>query len=84
MVVDVKTGKNADGNEEITAVARRLNVVLGVRDRTLHQVEILRLIDSEKDPAKKWQGDIKEALFIVEGGAGLQTGDRVKLEVEGE
>ncbi len=84
IVENVKTGKNAEGKEEITGVARRLQVELGVRDRTLHQVEILRLIDPEKDPAKKWQGDIKEAVFVVEGGAGLQTGDSVKLDVEGE
>jgi RND family efflux transporter MFP subunit len=84
IVENVKTEKNADGKEETTGVARRLQVELGVRDRTLHQVEIVRLIDPEKDPVKKWHGGIKDALFIVEGGAGLQTGDNVKLEVEGD
>jgi RND family efflux transporter MFP subunit len=81
---NVKTEKNKEGKEETTGVARRLQVELGVRDRTLHQVEILRLIDPEKDPAKKWQGDMKDALFVVEGGPGLQTGDSIKLEVETE
>jgi hypothetical protein len=57
-------------------------VELGTRDRSLHQVEIVRLIDTEKNPAKKWKGEVKDALFIVEGGQGLQTGDAVKLEVE--
>jgi multidrug efflux pump subunit AcrA (membrane-fusion protein) len=71
-----------EGKEETSGVARRLQVELGVRDRVLHQVEILRLIDPEKDPAKKWRGELKEALFIVEGGQGLQTGDSVKLDVE--
>jgi RND family efflux transporter MFP subunit len=84
IVEDVKTGKNDEGKEETTGVARRLQVELGVRDRTLHQVEIVRLIDPEKDPAKKWHGDLKDSLFVVEGGQGLQTGDAVKLEVENE
>jgi multidrug efflux pump subunit AcrA (membrane-fusion protein) len=84
IVENVKVGKNSEGKEETTGEARRLQVELGVRDRTLHQVEILRLIDPEKDPAKKWQGDIKDALFVVEGAQGLQTGDAVKLEVENE
>jgi membrane fusion protein (multidrug efflux system) len=80
IVENVKTGTNADGKEETTGVARRVQVELGLRDRVLHQVEILRLIDPEKDPEKKWKGDIKEALFVVEGGQGLQTGDAVKLD----
>ncbi len=80
IVENVKVGKNADDKEETTATARRLQVELGVRDRTLHQVEILRLIDPEKDPAKKWQGELKDAQFVVEGGQGLQTGDAVKLD----
>jgi multidrug efflux pump subunit AcrA (membrane-fusion protein) len=84
VVTDVKTTKNAEGKEETTGVARRLQVTLGLRDRTLHQVEIVSLEDPEKDPAKKWQGEIKDALFVVEGGTGLQTGDAVKLEVEGD
>jgi len=84
IVENVKTEKNAEGKEESTGVARRLQVELGIRDRTLHQVEIVRLIDPEKDAAKKWKGDVKDALFIVEGGNGLQTGDSVKLEVEGD
>jgi RND family efflux transporter MFP subunit len=84
IVTDVKTGTNADGKEETTGVARRVKAVLGVRDRTLHQIEIVRLEDPEKDPAKRWAGEVKDALFIVEGGPGLQTGDAVKLEVEAD
>jgi RND family efflux transporter MFP subunit len=84
VVEDVKTATNDEGKEETTGVARRLQVELGVRDRTLHQVEIVRLIDPEKDSEKKWRGGVKDALFVVEGGAGLQTGDSVKLEVENE
>jgi membrane fusion protein (multidrug efflux system) len=84
IVTDVKKGTNADGKEETTGIARRMKVVLGMRDRTLHQVEIIRLEDPEKDPTKRWTGEVKDALFVVEGGQGLQTGDTVKLEVEEE
>ena len=84
VVLNVKTEKNAEGKEETTGIARRLEAVLGIRDRTLHQVEILRLEDPEKDPAKKWHGDVKDALIVVDGGHGLQTGDTVKLDVEEE
>src|SRR5262249_31062823 len=82
IVTDVKAGTNADGKEESTGIARRMKVVIGRRDRTLRQIEIVRLEDPEKDPAKRWTGEVKDALFVVEGGHGLQTGDTVKLEVE--
>jgi RND family efflux transporter MFP subunit len=82
IVTDVKTVTNAEGKEETVGIARRLNVVLGIRDRTLHQVEILRLEDPEKDPAKKWTGDVKDALFVVPVGQGLQTGDTLKLDAD--
>ena len=82
IVTDIKTGTNADGKGETTGVARRLRAVLGTRDRTLHQIEIVSLDDPEKDPAKRWTGEIKSAVFVVEGGQGLQTGDTVKLDVE--
>jgi RND family efflux transporter MFP subunit len=84
VVDDVKTAKNDDGKDETTAVARRLQVELGVRDRKNHAVQIVRLIDSEKDPEKKWHGNLKDAQFVMEGAAGLQTGDPVKLDVDEE
>jgi RND family efflux transporter MFP subunit len=85
IVENVKTEKNAEGKEETTGVARRLQVELGVRDRNLRQVEIISLNDPEKDPAKKWKGTVEDStLFIVEGGNGLQTGDSVKLEADDE
>jgi hypothetical protein len=65
-------------------IAHRLEAELGVRDRLRHRIEIVKLNDTEKDPAKKWQGEIKDAQFVVEGGQGLQTGDEVKQETEGE
>src|SRR5262249_8824825 len=84
IVQDVQTQKNGEGKEETVGVARRLYAVLGVRDRTLHQVEIVGLEDPEKDQTKRWHGDVKDVLFVVQGGQGLQTGDKVKLEVEGD
>lgn len=84
VVTDVKTGTNAEGKEETTGIARRLRVVTGVRDRALRQVEIVSLDDPEKDPAKRWKGEVKDALFVVEGGQGLQTGDVVKLDVDAD
>jgi RND family efflux transporter MFP subunit len=78
VVEDVQTKKNADGKDEDVGKARRLRAVLGVRDRVLKQVEILRL----EDPEKKWHGDLETALIVVEKGQGLQTGDEVRLEVD--
>jgi RND family efflux transporter MFP subunit len=78
----IKTGKNAEQKDETVAVARRLQVELGVRDRKTHAVEIVRLIDPEKAADKKWRGELREAQFVVEGGAGLQTGDALKLEAD--
>jgi membrane fusion protein, multidrug efflux system len=77
---DEKPKKNADGKEEQTGKARRVRAVIGMRDRVLHQVEILSL----EDPEKKWHGDLENALIIVEKGQSLQTGDAVKLEEEEE
>jgi RND family efflux transporter MFP subunit len=78
VVEDVEPKKNADGKEEQTGKARRLRAILGVRDRVLRQVEVLRL----EDPEKKWQGDLEHALVVVEKGQGVQTGDAVRLEEE--
>src|SRR5262249_11099257 len=78
VVEDVETKTNADGKEEQTGKARRLRAVVGVRDRVLRQVEVMRL----EDPEKKGHGDLEHALGVIEKGQGLQTGDAVKLEVE--
>ena len=86
VVVDVAKKTNEQGKEEITYTARKLQVKLGIRDRILHQVAILELIDPEKEQEKKWQGklDDPDTLFITEGGHGLQTGDPVKMEADEE
>jgi RND family efflux transporter MFP subunit len=78
LVEDVATKKNADGKDEEAGTARRVEAVLGVRDRLLKQVEVVRL----NDPEKKWRGSMENALVIVEKGQGVQTGDAVRLEVE--
>jgi multidrug efflux pump subunit AcrA (membrane-fusion protein) len=80
VVEGVTTKKNDEGKEEQVGTARRLQATIGYRDRVLHQVEIVRLEDKDK----KWTGTLEEALFVVEKGQGLQTGDPVKLEEEEE
>jgi len=77
---DIKTTKDEKGKEQQTGTARQLQAKIGMRDRVLHQVEILGLADKDK----KWKGNLEESLFIVEKGQGLQTGDAVKLEQEDE
>lgn len=84
VVVTKEQRENDKGEMETVFIAHRLQAELGVRDRLRHQIEIVRLNDSEKDPAKKWHGEVKDAQFIVEGGQGLQSGDEVKQEAEGE
>jgi hypothetical protein len=78
VVEDIEVKKNAEGKEEQVGKARRLQAILGVRDRVLRQVEIVRL----EDPEKKWQGNLESAQIIVEKGGGIQTGDVVRLEEE--
>jgi multidrug efflux pump subunit AcrA (membrane-fusion protein) len=78
VVEEVAVTKNAEGKDETTGKIRRLRAEIGVRDRVLKYVEIVRLYDDEK----KWHGDLEHALIVIAKGQGLQTGDAVKLEVE--
>jgi RND family efflux transporter MFP subunit len=79
VVEDIVEKKNKEGKEEEIGKARRLQAVVGVRNRVLGQVEILRL----DDPEKKWQGNMdKDLQVIVAKAQGIQTGDPVRLEVE--
>jgi multidrug efflux pump subunit AcrA (membrane-fusion protein) len=80
IVEDVKTEKDADGKEQQTGTVRRLIATVGIRDRVLHQVAILKL----EDPEGKWKGKMEDALFITQNGQGLQTGDAVRLAEEAE
>ena len=81
VVEEVETKKNEEsGKDEQLGKARRLQAIVGIRDRVLHQVEIIRLEDKEK----KWSGDLEHALIVIEKGLGLQTGDKVRFEEEEE
>ncbi|MBI3407478.1 MAG: efflux RND transporter periplasmic adaptor subunit [Planctomycetes bacterium] len=76
VAADVKSEKDSAGKEEKTAKARKLQAILGVRDRNRHVVELLRLIDPESHEAV----DPHDLLFVIEGGHGLRNGDELKLE----
>jgi RND family efflux transporter MFP subunit len=71
--------KETDKDEEI-GVARRLRATIGVRNRRQGVVEILSL----EDPETKQTFSVEDANFVIEGGQGLETGDKVKLEAEEE
>src|SRR5262249_15053614 len=70
VAADVKTEKDSAGKEEKIAKARKLQAILGVRDRDRHVVELLRLIDPESHEAV----DLHDQLFVIEGGHGLRNG----------
>jgi RND family efflux transporter MFP subunit len=76
-VQDVKTESNASG-PETTGKARKLQAVLGIRDRDLGVVEILGL----EDPATKKKVAPTGVLFVTAGGHGLLNDDVVKLQHE--
>jgi membrane fusion protein, multidrug efflux system len=80
VVIQEETRKNKKGEDEKIWKARKLQAVLGVRDRSQHVVEILGLEDPEKDPKKKEKFAIKDVQFVIEGGYGLHDGDIVKPE----
>jgi RND family efflux transporter MFP subunit len=81
VVEKMQTVKNAEtGKDEEIGVARRLQAKLGIRDRRRGIVEILSL----EDPETKQTVSVEEANFVVEGGHGLESGDKVKLEAEEE
>ena len=84
IVEDVKTEKDPDGKDQRTGTVRRLTAVVGVHDRVLHLVAILKLDDPDGKPDDKWAGKIEDGLFITENGQGLQTGDAVRLGEESE
>lgn len=86
LVVTTEKEKNEKGEEEEHQVVHKYQVELGLRDRDKHKVEILGLIDpKEKDAKEKKVLPVeKDALFIVEGGHGLEDGDHVKEKKEEE
>jgi hypothetical protein len=79
---DVKPKENEETHkEEQVGKARRLRAVVGVRDRRLHAVELLRLEDPEKKTEVPFDDN---TWFVTKGKNGLETGDVVKLEQEEE
>jgi RND family efflux transporter MFP subunit len=72
---DLKVEKTKEGKEEKRGKARLLKAIVGVRDRSWRVVEILGL----EDPETKESIPLKDALFVIEGHHGLETGDVVKV-----
>lgn len=77
--VVVVTNVTAGENGKKTGTARILQATLGVRDRVRQKVEILELIDPEKQGETK-VGAISDMLFVIEGGHGLHNGDAVQVD----
>ncbi len=78
MVVENYKVITKDGKEIETGTARKVQVKLGIRDRSLHLVEVVSL----RDPENQWRGTLEDAKFVIEKGRGLRTGDPVQLLVE--
>ena len=76
VVEDIKTEKDHDGAEQTIGKARKLHAVLGVRDRTHQLTEIVSL----EDPEHHERTDLHDAVFVIEGGHGLEDDDRVRIE----
>ncbi len=76
VVEDVKTEKDKEGHDQKLGEARKLQAVLGIRDREKHLVEILGL----EDPEKKEKVPLDDLLFVIEGGRGLHNEDAVRVE----
>jgi RND family efflux transporter MFP subunit len=75
-------------DEDGKKIVRKLQPVLGVRDRTSdhehRRVEILGLEDPTHEKDKKETFKIKDVLFVTSGGYGLEDGDKVKVEEKKE
>jgi RND family efflux transporter MFP subunit len=92
------TVKEGDKDKDVeTGTARKLRVKLGVRSRDFHVVEIISLEDPENKwkgtlvpgeavyaPSVNESGPREQAMFVVQRGQGLRTGDAIRLEVEEE
>jgi RND family efflux transporter MFP subunit len=77
VVEDLKTEKKGDEEKKL-GTARRLNAIIGIRDRSGHRVELLGL----EDPETKEKVSPDGLLFITAGGIGLKNKDVVKLREE--
>src|SRR5262249_27766813 len=78
VVENLETKKNKEGKDEQIGKARKLQVILGIRDREFQVVEVLRF----QDPEKKADVKVEDAQVVVKGAHGLQTDDVVKIEEE--
>jgi multidrug efflux pump subunit AcrA (membrane-fusion protein) len=82
IIEGLETKKNAEtGKEEQKGKARRMQAIVGIRDRRLGVVQILRLEDPEKKVSISLQD---EPWFVTKGKNGLETGDQVKIAQEEE
>jgi RND family efflux transporter MFP subunit len=84
-VVETFTEKNKEGKQEEKHRSKKLQAEVGLRGAIVEHgkeercVEILGL----KDPESKKPVPLTETtLFVVEGGNGLESGDRIKKEEE--
>lgn len=80
VVVENVAVEKKDGAEQKVGKVRKLQAVLGVRDRDQHLVEVLAL----EDPATKKRISPLGIQFVTAGGYGLRDDDRVKIEAETE
>jgi RND family efflux transporter MFP subunit len=74
VVEDVETKTNAEGKEEKFGKAKKLVAEVGVRDHDKKVVEIKGLKDKDKAV------EMKDLLFVTDGGHLLEDGDVLKLE----
>jgi RND family efflux transporter MFP subunit len=82
IIEGMETKKNPEtGKDEQKGKARRMQAIIGVRDRRLGVVQILRLEDPEKKVSISLQD---EPWFITKGKNGLETGDLIKIAQEEE
>jgi RND family efflux transporter MFP subunit len=77
VVIQVVEGKDKQGKARLEA--RKLQALIGVRDRDQGLVELVGLRDPESGKDVPLRDDMQ---FVVEGGTGLETGDVVELPKE--
>jgi RND family efflux transporter MFP subunit len=76
-VVNIEKKQDKEKHEFLAGKARKLRVILGVRDREKQVVEILKLEDADHKEVP-----IADVRFISEGGHGLHENDLLKIAEE--
>jgi RND family efflux transporter MFP subunit len=79
-VTDIKTEETKDGKKEKKGEALKLEVQVGVRDRTHGLVELKAVTPKKDKKGKPLTVSLKEAVVVTKGADGLEDGDKVKLE----